>query len=131
MDYNKKACKKYKKQCDGPWQDNLVAIRNLLIAKGPEYTFGSTWCQHGYEGNVDPVTDRFVTCHQTIYIPTNIQAQSLPSIAASITLGTIFAVIYYFISARLKRRFLLAKIERRKSRRSSDESITNVRPGGN
>ena len=131
MDYNQKSCKKYKTQCNGPWQDNLVAIRNLLIAAGPEYTFGSTWCEHGYEGNVDPVTDRFTTCHQTIYIPTDIQAQSLPSIAASVTLATIFAVIYYFISARLKRRFLLAKIERRKSRRSSDESITNVRPGGN
>jgi hypothetical protein len=127
-EYNKKACKQTKKLCDGPWQDNLVAIRDLLANHGPEYTFGSTWCHRGYEGNVD-LTDHFTTCHQTIYIPTDTERQSLPAIAASITVAALFATIYYFVSARLKRRFLLAKIERRRSRRSSDESITNVRPG--
>jgi len=129
-EYNQKACKKYKQQCDGPWQDNLVAIRNLLIKHGPEYTFGTTWCARGYEGNVD-LTDHFTTCHQTIYVPTDTERQSLSAIVASTTLATFFAGLYYFLAARLRRRFLLAKIERRRSRRSSDESITNVRPGVN
>lgn len=38
------------KLCDGPWQDPLVRIRDVLKTRGPEYTFGSTDCAYGYEG---------------------------------------------------------------------------------
>jgi hypothetical protein len=41
------------KLCDGPWQDNMVSTRNLPGARRPEFTFGSTDCHYGYEGNVD------------------------------------------------------------------------------
>eukprot|EP01038_Epipyxis_sp_PR26KG_P004469 gene4469-6320_t len=126
--YDKKACSKTGRLCNGPWQDNLVAIRDLLTTRGPEYTFGSANCKYGYEGNVDSF-DRFTTCHQTIYVPTSTEKQSLTLIISFSVCGFVALIFYRFVSARLKRRFLLAKIERRRSKRSSEESITKAGPG--
>ena len=120
--YNAKACKKNATQCQGPWQDPIVKFRNLVGARGPEYAFGSTGCTYGYEGNVNEM-DQFVTCHHTIYIPSLLEKYTM-QIAASFVVGSfIFATAYYFIAARMKQRFILAKIERRRSKRSSEESL--------
>ena len=126
--YDKKACKKRKRNCQGPWQDNLVKIRNLLLPLGPEYTFGSTNCAIGYEGATDS-NNRFTTCHLTIFNPKPEQRHSLTIIIATAISWLFLCLLYYFVNARVRRRFLLAKIERRRSKRSSDESITNLRQG--
>lgn len=129
LPYNRKMCKKYGRRCDGPFQDPLVAVRNLLPARGVEFTFGSTDCRYGYEGNVNYL-DQFTTCHQTIYYPSSIDENSLGLIIGFSVFG-FFAIIFYrFASVRLKRRFLLAKIERRKTRRSSEESLLSAGSGG-
>jgi hypothetical protein len=104
----------------------MVRFRNVLEVKGASYTFGSTECRRGYEGNVNNM-DQFVSCHQNIYVPTAWEANSV-EIIASLTVGIfLLAVAYYFISARLKQAYILAKIERRRSKRSSEDSITGVR----
>ena len=116
--------------CNGPWQDNMVYVRNLLAQRGPEYTFGSTDCYYGFEGNVDEL-DRFTTCHQTIYVPTSSQRDSLLFIILFSCLGFLAIVSYRYVSARVKRRFLLAKIERRRSRRDSEASANSINSGTN
>jgi hypothetical protein len=120
--YRRKSCHKTGKLCDGPWQDNMVATRDLPGARAPEFTFGTTDCNFGYEGNVDD-TDHFTTCHQTIYVPTSTEKDSLVMIIAFSIIGFFSLITYRYASARLKRRFLLAKIERRRTRRDSEASM--------
>jgi hypothetical protein len=139
--YSAKACKKSGKFCNGPWyvlflliyvtfssslglflrQDPLVYVRNVLQARGPHLTFGSTDCAYGYEGNVDEL-DRFTTCHQTIYFPSTQDRQSEGLIIGFTIFGVFLIVFYRIASVRLKKKFLLAKIERRKTKRSSEDS---------
>lgn len=120
--YRRKSCHKTGKLCDGPWQDNMVSQRNLPGARGPEFTFGSTDCYFGYEGNVDDM-NHFTTCHQTIYVPAAVEEQSLSLIISLAVIGMVVIVVYRYASVRLKRRFLLAKIERRRTRRDSEASM--------
>ena len=120
--YRRKSCHKTGKLCDGPWQDNMVATRNLPGARAPEFTFGTTDCYFGYEGNVDDM-DHFTTCHQTIYVPTSTERDSLALIVSLSIIGFFALITYRYASARLKRRFLLAKIERRRTRRDSEASM--------
>eukprot|EP01033_Poteriospumella_lacustris_P007526 gene7527-5412_t len=129
LPYNRKACKSAGDFCDGPFQDPLVAVRNLLVKRGPEFVFGSTDCRFGFEGNVNYL-DQFTTCHQTIYLPSLIDGRSLALIVGFSVVG-FFAILFYrFASVRIKRRFLLAKIERRKTKRSSEESLMSAGSGG-
>ena len=116
--YNKKSCRKYRKLCDGPWQDNMVQVRNVLIGRGPQYSFGSTDCAFGYEGNVDSM-DRFMSCHLIIYVPSKNEQSSLTLIIIFSVLGFFAIVGYRYAYERVRRRFLLAKIERRRYENST------------
>jgi len=118
--YNKKACHKTGKFCNGPWQDPLVQVRNVLITRGPEFIFGTTDCAYGYEGNVDDF-DKFTTCHLTIYYPSTTDRSSLILIIVCSVLGFFGCILYYRIRQRLKKRYMLAKIERRRSKRSEED----------
>ena len=126
--YSRKDCHKTKHHCDGPWQDNMVQVRNVLDGRGPEYIFGSTDCAFGYEGNVDSM-DRFISCHLTIYVPSANEKSSLTLIITFSVLGFFAIVAYRYAYERVKRRFLLAKIERRRSKRSSEESLLTAGSG--
>ena len=126
--YNLKSCHKTAKLCDGPWQDNLVTTRNLLANRGVEYIFGTADCAFGYEGNVD-VMDRFTTCHLTIYTPSSNERSSLTLIIVFAVVAFFVIVGYRYVSVRVRRRFLLAKIERRRSKRSSEESLLSAGSG--
>jgi hypothetical protein len=92
------------------------------MARGPEFTFGSVDCAFGFEGNVNSL-DQFTTCHQTVFLPSTQDRQSLGLIVGFSLLGFFLIVFYRFASVRLRRKFLLAKIERRKTKRSSEESM--------
>eukprot|EP00981_Chlorochromonas_danica_P005114 scaffold1035_cov192-Ochromonas_danica.AAC.9 len=126
--YDKRACRKAGRLCNGPWQDNLVRVRNLLANRGPEFTFGTTDCRFGFEGNVDEM-NHFTTCHQTIYFPTSTDRDSLALIIAFSVVGFFGIIFYRFASVRLRRKFLLAKIERRRTKRSSEESMLSAGSG--
>lgn len=126
--YYAKACHKLGQFCDGPWQDPLIYIRNVLSEQGPQFTFGSTNCAHGYEGNIDYLS-RWTTCHLTIYVPKPIEVVSEQLIEGVFAALFITAIIYYFLAARIRRSMLLAKIERRRSKRSSEESLLQAQAG--
>jgi hypothetical protein len=124
--YSEKGCAKIGVDCDGPWQDPMVRLRDVLTARGSEYTFGSTECYYGYEGNVNEM-DQFVTCHQTIYRPGTVEQYSVEIVAVLTIVSFVVVISYYFISARLRQKFILAKIERRRSKRSSEESLLGTK----
>jgi hypothetical protein len=105
--------------CRGPWQDELIQLRDILSQRGPQYIFGTSDCERGYEGNIDE-TQHFTTCHQIIYVPTYAERFSRNIIAGTI-LGFVFgSLIYFFVRRRWKRKQLLEKIERRKQQREEN-----------
>lgn len=118
--YRRKACQKDKKLCYGPWQDPMVALRNVLYTRGLEFTFGTTDCAYGYEGNVNEL-DRFTTCHQTIYYPSLLERSSLILVIVCSVLGLLLCICYYKVRQRLRRRYLLMKIDRRKKQNEEIE----------
>jgi hypothetical protein len=120
--YDPIACDKAGTSCNGPWQDQMVPLRNLLINRGVMFVFGSTDCAYGYEGNTDDM-DQFVSCHLTVYFPGQSERDSVNMIVGIVFLSFIGSVIYFLVAARLRRRALQAKIERRRSKRSSEESL--------
>lgn len=113
--YNPKDCKKTGKRCNGPWQDPLVQFRNVLISRDAglgysgSWVFGSTDCYKGYEGNVNEL-DQFTTCHLTIYTPVYFERYTRELVVGIVVVAFLVAVIYYFVAARLRQRYLLAKV---------------------
>jgi hypothetical protein len=118
------ACTNNKEQCLGPWQDPMVRRRNVL--PNPSYCFGSRNCISGYEGNLNSM-DHWNSCHLIIYEP----PWYIRYTRLLITVGTLLSffglIAYNTIRRRLKRQYLLAKIERRRSRRSSEESANKAK----
>jgi len=106
----------------------MVNVRNVLKGRDVEYSFGSTDCEFGYEGNVDEM-DHFISCHLTIYVPSQNEKSSLTLIIVFSVLGFFGIVAYRYAYERVKRSFLLAKIERRRSKRSSEESLLTAGSG--
>jgi hypothetical protein len=119
--YDRKACRRSGHFCNGPWQDPLVRVRNVLH-KDRTLLFGSTDCAFGYEGNVDEFS-AFTTCHQTIYLPTDLERQSYDLIISMSVVGFVLVCVYFFVIGRLRRRYNKAKVERRRAKRSSEESL--------
>ncbi|KAG5183802.1 hypothetical protein JKP88DRAFT_257596 [Tribonema minus] len=114
--HSPQACAARKEGCEGPWQDPLVRYRNALPVGA---MFGTRACISGFEGLAD-AEDRFTTCHMTIHVPSWVQRQSIPLIIGGVFLGFFGSIVYLLVRRRLRRRYLRAKMERRRSRRSSD-----------
>eukprot|EP01041_Mallomonas_annulata_P002580 gene2580-5042_t len=128
--YDAHYCDSLSKRCVGAWQDPLVDFRDVLSGKVRTYgyTFGSTECRDGYEGEVDHMA-HFTSCHMQVFIPSPIEEGSLAMIYTFSICGFFFCVAWFFIRRRLKQRYLMAKIERRRSRRSSEESLLHAEGG--
>jgi len=113
--YSAKDCKKTGKHCNGPWQDPLSKYRNVLTSRATglgfsgSWIFGSTDCAEGYEGNVNDM-DQFTTCHLTIYKPVLLERNTQQMVAGIVLAGLTISIVYYFVAARLKQKFLLAKV---------------------
>ena len=87
--------------------------------------FGTRSCRRGFEGTVNETYDRYMSCHMLIKIPSSFEAWTLTwLIVISMFIGMV-TVTYFYIRRKIKRKYLLAKIERRRSRRSSEESARN------
>jgi len=110
-------------RCGAPWQDlDLYKIRSVL---DPEEMFGTRDCADGYEGVLDN-KDRYMSCHMSVVVPGAFTKNTF-SIAVFGTIAmTVGSGLYVYVRRRMKRRYILAKIERRKSRRSSEESVTGA-----
>jgi len=109
--------------CDAPWQDlDLYMVRNVLA---PNEMFGSRDCSRGYEGIVD-TKNRYMSCHMTIVEGSWVNKNTF-DLLLWISLGSMFLTgAWIYLRRRYKRKLVLSKIERRKSRRSSEESVTGA-----
>ena len=101
---------------------DMVNYRNLL---DPDQIFGTRSCRRGFEGTVNETFDRYMTCHQRIFIPTSFEAWTLSWLIVISIVTVVVVVTYLYIRRKMKRKYLMAKIERRRSRRSSEESARN------
>jgi hypothetical protein len=126
--YDFTRCDKLGDNCEGAWQDPLWNMRDLLSARGPQFAFGVTDCYNGYQGNMDRF-DLFVTCHQQIYQPSELERNSIPIMVSLSVVGFFVTIFWFFLGRRLQKRYMLAKIERRRSRRSSEESLLSAGQG--
>lgn len=116
-------------ECRGPFQDmlgnkhftglDLVNYRNLLE---PYEIFGTRSCRRGYEGTVNETYDRYMSCHLKIFTPTVWEYWTITIIIVSSIASVVILVMYVYIRRKIKLKYLQAKIERRRSRRSSEES---------
>jgi hypothetical protein len=77
--------------CEGAWQDDLYASRNVLEIFE---IFGTRDCWEGYEG-IENEMDRFTTCHLTIVVPTQLEYISLTLIILSVVVFIIGASVYW------------------------------------
>ena len=120
-------------ECRGPYQDllgkgpafammDMVNYRSLL---DPDEMYGTRSCRRGFEGTVNETYDRYMSCHMLIYIPSNFEAWTLTWLVVICGFAGFVTVTYFWIRRKMKRKYLLAKIERRRSRRSSEESARN------
>jgi hypothetical protein len=96
-----------------PWLDPL----NREVPAGS--VLGTKLCAVGFEGNKNDES-RFVSCHLEIYVPTFAEEYSIELIVIFVFLiiGGVFG--YFYVRKKLKQRYLLAKAERRRSRKSSE-----------
>jgi hypothetical protein len=113
------------KFCEGAFQDDMWTTRNLLESNE---IYGTRACKSGYEGVIDEF-DRFMSCHLIIKEPAEGIAGLYEAhlIAVMVIGGIAFGcgvVLYFYLRQKIKAMALKAKIDRRKSRRSSEESIT-------
>jgi hypothetical protein len=104
-----------------PWQDPF----NRDVGPGKIMgTTGEGGCWEGYEGIVDPA-GLYLTCHLQIKVPNDFELYTL-TFTILLILGGILALIgYWRARAYLRRRYLLKKAERRRSRKSSESSLSD------
>jgi hypothetical protein len=90
----------------------------------PDEILGRFTCSQGFEGLLDQ-KGFFTTCHLKIKVPTTWERYTVELIALMVFLGMIFGFAYYRFKKFIRRRYLLKKAERRRSRKSSESSISN------
>jgi sugar lactone lactonase YvrE len=81
-------------------------------------------CPMGFEGLLD-TKGFFTTCHLAIKEPSNFMRQTTEYFILILFLCSIVGFAYYRFKKFLRRRYLLKKAERRRSRKSSESSISN------
>ena len=122
-EYSPSRCSALGQDCDAPWQDlDMYIIRNALA---PGEMFGSRDCAAGFEGAADDL-DRYISCHMVIAVPTMFTRYTFDFVVYFSILATVASGSYIYIRRRMRRKYILAKIERRKSRRSSENSVTGA-----
>ena len=110
-------------RCAAPWQDlSMYRWRSVLQ---PFEMFGTRDCSDGYEGVLD-ASDKYMSCHMAIKVPSWFTANTFEILVFGTIFSIVFSSLYVYVRRRMKRRYILAKIERRKSRRSSEESVTGA-----
>ncbi|ETW08218.1 hypothetical protein, variant 1 [Aphanomyces invadans] len=116
--YDVDECKKTGEFCLKPWSD----VFGRAIPAG--FIFGTKHCSSGFQGLEDN-QGRFQSCHLQIYEPTEFQRYTASFVAFMTIACILFMVSFYCIRRNIKRRKLLLKAERRRSRRESEENPLN------
>merc|ERR1712100_453518 len=81
-------------------------------------------CADGYEGLLD-TKGFFTACHMKIKVPSGYERYTMEILVTSVFFSIVIGFVYYRIKKFIRRRYLLKKAERRRSRKSSESSISN------
>jgi hypothetical protein len=108
--------------CEPPWATKLYP----WIPTGYALADQRKPCVEGFQGN--KYKGKFTTCHLKIYFPGTLRYYATEFIVAGTFLLMGLTVFYFWVRRKLKQRYLLAKAERRRSRKSSENDATG--PGG-
>lgn len=115
--YDARLCEEFGgDHCKVPFHDPLYKYRNVLA---PNEMFGTRSCYSGYEGMVDE-RDFFKSCHMKIFEPDYVTEKTIDLLvwgAITLVFGT---GSYIYVRRKLHRRHIMAKMERRKTRRLSE-----------
>jgi len=121
--YDPDACEATGDFCEKPWQDPF----DRTIPPG--FVYGSRHCVDGFQGLEDDDGD-FISCHLQIYVPSTFRRYTVSMVAVLSVAGALAIVAWYYIRKRVRRALLLAKAERRRSRKSSEgQNIIRPKPG--
>lgn len=120
--YDKKTCESTGELCDKPWQDRF----HRPIPPG--FVYGTRDCADGFQGLEDENGD-FLSCHLQIYVPTMWRQYTVSAVAILSVLAVIILVAWFYIRKKVRRALRLAKAERRRSRKNSEENILNPKQG--
>lgn len=120
--YDAAICKKTGKFCEKPWSDPF----HRSIPAG--YIYGTRDCVDGFQG-LEDADGNFLSCHLQIYVPSLFRRYTVSMVSILSVLGAIFLMAWYYIRKRVRRMLLLAKAERRRSRKQSEEVVNKARPG--
>ena len=104
-----------------PW---TIEDKTMEHPHEPDEILGRFTCSQGFEGLLDQ-KGFFTTCHLKIKVPTTWERYTVELIVLMVFLGMIFGFAYYRFKKFIRRRYLLKKAERRRSRKSSESSISN------
>ncbi|ETN04431.1 hypothetical protein PPTG_15095 [Phytophthora nicotianae INRA-310] len=120
--YDKKLCDSIGEFCEKPWQDPFH--RSIP----PGFVYGTRDCVDGFQG-IEDEDGNFQSCHLQIYVPTTWRRYTVSFVAILSVLGLIILVAWYYIRKRVRRALLLAKAERRRSRKNSEENMNKPKLG--
>ena len=115
-----------------PWKDTTGFYPESGLPPGIAYGMldGDTavgglhsTCYNGWQG-VQDATGDFMTCHHRIKVPTWFEENTITFIIV-FCLGFVVVIgIYLYLRRVIRQRYLLAKAERRRSRKSSETNPT-------
>lgn len=120
--YDKALCEETGEFCEKPWHDPFH--RSIP----PGFVYGTKDCVDGFQGIEDEL-GRFQSCHLQIYVPTPFRRYTVSIVALLSVFSVVFLVAWSYLRQRLRRRLLLAKAERRRSRKNSEESPLKKKAG--
>ncbi|DAZ94106.1 TPA: hypothetical protein N0F65_007940 [Lagenidium giganteum] len=122
LKYDKDLCDKTGEFCEKPWKDPFH--RSIP----PGYVYGTKDCVDGFQG-VEDAQGNFMSCHLQIYVPTTFRRYSVSLVALLSVFSVFFLVTWSYVRKRVRRRLLLAKAERRRSRKNSEDNPTRTKKG--
>ncbi|KAL4144300.1 hypothetical protein PRNP1_013437 [Phytophthora ramorum] len=120
--YDKNLCAATGELCDQPWQDPF----HRSIPAG--YVYGTRDCADGFQG-IEDADGNFQSCHLQIYVPSIWRRYTVSVVAVLSVLGAIALTAWHYIRKKVRRALLLAKAERRRSRKNSEENIMKPKLG--
>ncbi|OWZ23365.1 hypothetical protein PHMEG_0001774 [Phytophthora megakarya] len=122
--YDKAVCKATGELCDKPWHDLFRRWRSIP----PGYVYGTRDCVDGFQGIEDADGD-FQSCHLQIYVPSAWRRYTISVVAIISIIALIVLIAWYYIRKKVRRALLLAKAERRRSRKNSEENMMKPKHG--
>ncbi|GAB9469746.1 hypothetical protein Gpo141_00007014 [Globisporangium polare] len=120
--YDKQLCANTGEFCEKPWKDPFH--RSIP----PGFVYGTRDCVDGFQG-IEDEKGRFQSCHLQIYVPSTFRRYTVSIVAILSVLSAFFLIGWSVLRQRLRRRMLLAKAERRRSRKNSEENPTKAKSG--